>query len=377
MMDKAILPPAMLGILGGGQLGRMFVVAAKTMGYRVTVLDPDAHAPAAAFADRHLCAAFADAAALADLAQTCAAVTTEFENVNADSMRFLAEKITVSPAGDHVAMAQNRILEKRALNAAGLRTAPFIAIESADDFAQATPEFFPAILKTACLGYDGKGQKTILSAEDLPQAFAQLGSVPCVLEKRLPLAKEISIVAARGQCGEARAFPIAENVHVNGILDISSVPAQISPELAQAAQAAALRLLDALAYVGVLAVEFFVLDNGELLVNEVAPRPHNSGHYTLDACATDQFQQQVRALCRLPLGATDLLSAAAMVNILGDAWRDGVEPNWAAVLAHEASFLHLYGKTTPRMGRKMGHFTTLATDAATAIAKAKQCRAQL
>lgn len=377
MMEKAILPPAMLGILGGGQLGRMFVVAAKTMGYRVTVLDPDAHAPAAAFADRHLCAAFDDAAALADLAQTCVAVTTEFENVNADSMRFLAEKITVSPAAEHVAIAQNRILEKRALNAAGLRTAPFIAIESAQDFAQASAEFFPAILKTACLGYDGKGQQTVLSAEDLPQAFAQLGSVPCVLEKRLALAKEISVVVARGQNGEARAFPIAENVHVNGILDISSVPADISSELAQAAQTAALRLVDSLAYVGVLAVEFFVLQDGALLVNEVAPRPHNSGHYTLDACVTDQFQQQVRALCRLPLGATDLQSAAAMVNILGDVWRDACEPNWGAVLAHEASFLHLYGKTTPRKGRKMGHFTVLSDTPARAIQIASQLRQQL
>lgn len=376
-MRAPILPPAMLGILGGGQLGRMFAVAAKTMGYRVTVLDPAHNAPAAAFADRHLCAAFDDAAALDELASTCAAVTTEFENVNAESMRYLAQHIPVAPSGDAVAIAQDRILEKQNLNAAGLSTAPYRVIESEADFANIPDTFFPAILKTARFGYDGKGQVTVLCAAELAAAFEQLNGVACVLEQRVSLAFEISVIVARSSTGALQSFPVGENRHTNGILDVSIVPAHLSESLANEARALAARVAEFLQYEGVLAVEFFVLESGELLVNEIAPRPHNSGHYTLDACVTDQFQQQVRALCALPLGDSSLISPAVMVNILGDCWRDGREPDWSMVLRESGAFLHLYGKDAPRKERKMGHFTVLAPELADAEQRAYDIRAQV
>ena len=370
-MNRCILPPAMLGILGGGQLGRMFTVAAKTMGYRVTVLDPDPAAPAAAFADRHLCAPFDDQAALDELA-ACAAVTTEFENVSADAMRTLAKHTRVSPSGDAVAIAQDRLLEKSWIQRAGLPTVPWLALQTTADLddGDLTP-CLPGILKTARLGYDGKGQARVDGVEQLKDAYARLGAQPCVLERRVDLHCELSVVLARDDAGDSMCFPVAENCHRHGILDVSIVPARVDPALAVLAQQMARQLADALDYVGVLAVELFVLGDGSLVVNEIAPRPHNSGHYTLDACACDQFQQQVRVLCGLPAGAARLLSPAAMVNLLGDLWPDGGQPDWLPLLATPGAHLHLYGKQQARPGRKMGHYTVLAESADAALEQAE------
>ncbi|TCP15209.1 5-(carboxyamino)imidazole ribonucleotide synthase [Crenobacter luteus] len=373
MSAKAILPPAMLGILGGGQLGRMFAAAAKTMGYRVTVLDPDPLAPAADFADVHLAAPFNDAQALETLAKTCAAVTTEFENVNADAMRDLARRgVRVSPSGDCVAVAQDRIVEKGWVKKAGLATVPYLAIETVDDLHTELEPYLPGILKTARLGYDGKGQVRVDTPEAARAAYANLGGQACVLEKRVELKTEVSVVVTRVTHAQMSTFPVAENRHVNGILDVSIVPAGIPAALAEQAQQMARQLADALDYVGVLAVEFFVLEDDTLLVNEIAPRPHNSGHYTLDACVTSQFQQQVRAMCGLLPGSTTLLKPAVMVNLLGDVWLEGGgEPNWAVLMEAPNVELHLYGKKEARPGRKMGHFTVLADSAEAALTQAE------
>ncbi|MCQ4144055.1 MULTISPECIES: 5-(carboxyamino)imidazole ribonucleotide synthase [Vogesella] len=368
----AILPPAMLGILGGGQLGRMFVTAAKRMGYRVTVLDPDANAPAADFADVHLCAPFNDAAALQTLAASCAAVTTEFENVNADAMRALAKTTRVSPSGDCVAIAQDRIAEKSWINKAGLPTAPYLAIESVADIQVELAPYLPGILKTARLGYDGKGQVRVKTADEARAAYADLGGQACVLEKMLDLKLEVSAIVTRVSAAQVAVFPVSENIHKNGILDESIVPARISPTLAAQAQDYAVKLAEALDYIGVLAVEFFVLADDSLVVNEIAPRPHNSGHYTIDACVTDQYQQQVRAMCGLLPGRTELLSPVVMVNLLGDVWReDGGEPLWDVLMEAPNAHLHLYGKKEARAGRKMGHFTVLAANVDDALDQAR------
>lgn len=362
----------MLGILGGGQLGSMFTVAAKTMGYRVTVLDPDPNAPAARFADCHLCAPYDDAAALAQLAQ-CAAVTTEFENVNADAMRQLAAHTRVSPSGDCVAVAQNRIAEKARIRAAGLPTAPYQVIESEADIDESSLKLLPGVLKTATLGYDGKGQIRVGSLEQLRAAFAQLNGVPCVLEQLVDLRSEISVLVCRLRAGEAVTFDPAENLHENGILAYSLVPARQPEPLREQARQMALRLAEELDYVGVLAVELFVVgEDNQLLVNEIAPRPHNSGHHTIDACLSSQFEQQVRLMCGLPPADTALLTPVCMANILGDVWgEDGREPHWQAVLAVPQAKLHLYGKTAARTGRKMGHFTVRAADADAAFDAAR------
>lgn len=368
----AILPPAMLGILGGGQLGRMFAVAAKTMGYRVAVLDPDENAPAAAFADRHIRAPYNDQAALRELADSCAAVTTEFENVNADAMRELARRTRVSPSGDCVAVAQDRIAEKAWINKAGLPTAPYLAIESVEDIQVDLAPYLPGILKTARLGYDGKGQVRVRTAAEARAAYANLGGQACVLEKMLDLQLEVSAIVTRVSSAQSAVFPVAENIHKNGILDESIVPARIAPALAKQAQEMARKLAEALDYVGVLAVEFFVLADDSLVVNEIAPRPHNSGHYTLTACLTDQFQQQVRAMCGLLPGRTDLLSPVVMVNLLGDVWKDnGHEPNWDVLAEAPNAQLHLYGKKQARPGRKMGHFNVMAASADEALDQAR------
>ena len=368
----AILPPAMLGILGGGQLGRMFAVAAKTMGYRVTVLDPDESAPAAAFADRHIQAPYNDPAALADLAASCAAVTTEFENVNAGAMRELAKRTRVSPSGDCVAIAQDRIAEKSWIRKAGLATAPYLAIESVEDIQVDLTPYLPGILKTARLGYDGKGQVRVNTQDEARAAYANLGGQACVLEKMLDLQLEVSAIVTRVSRAQSAVFPLAENIHKNGILDESIVPARVAPALAAQARAMAQQLAEALDYVGVLAVEFFVLADDSLVVNEIAPRPHNSGHYTLTACLTDQFQQQVRAMCGLLPGRTDLLSPVVMVNLLGDVWKeDGREPHWDVLAEAPNAQLHLYGKKTARPGRKMGHFNVMAATADEALEQAR------
>jgi 5-(carboxyamino)imidazole ribonucleotide synthase len=371
-----IFPDAMLGMLGGGQLGRMFTLAAHSMGYRVTVLDPDPTSPAGTIADVHLRAAYQDRDALEQLADTCAAVTTEFENVPADSLRWLAAHCTVRPAADSVAVTQDRIREKRFLADNGFSVAPFAVVATVEDCDNLDTALFPGILKRARFGYDGKGQARVKTKGAAREAFIALGAEPCVLEKHIALALEVSVVAARGADGATRSFPIAENRHRNGILDVSVVPARISRDLADKAATQAQAVATALGYCGVLAVEFFVTSDGALLVNEIAPRPHNSGHYTIDACSTSQFEQQVRTLCGLPLGEPRLLSPAVMVNLLGDAWQHG-EPAWNAVFGCPEAKLHLYGKHDARPGRKMGHYTVLAVDAESALEKALRIRAQL
>ena len=368
-----ILPPAWLGVLGGGQLGRFFVVAARHMGYRVAVLDPERHSPAGALADRHVAAAYDDPSALQELAGLCSAVTTEFENVPAESLAFLAERIRVAPSAQCVATAQDRIREKAALRAIGLPVGPYQPIARESDLAQ--PDLYPGVLKTARWGYDGKGQARVASHAEALRAWNAMHAVPCVLEKRLDLEREVSAIVARGADGETRVFALAENRHRHGILDVSFVPARVSATLADEARTLAARLAAGLSYEGVLGIEFFVV-GGRLLANEMAPRPHNSGHYTLDACAASQYVQQVRALCALPLGDERLLNPAAMVNLLGDLWANG-EPDWQAVLDDPRAKLYLYGKPAARPGRKMGHYTVLDADQDRALEAALAIRRKL
>jgi len=374
----------MLGVLGGGQLGRMFVHAAQTQGYRVSVLEPDAASPGGAAADMHLRAAYTDAVALAELARHCIAVTTEFENVPAASLRELARALPVSPPADAVEICQHRAREKQCFAAAGVPCAPHALLQSADDAANpAHAALLPGLLKTASLGYDGKGQLAVARLADLPAAWASLGSVPCVLEQRLALKLELSVIVARGRDGAVVHLPVQQNLHRNGILAVTQAPA---PDVPAATSAAAVelaaRLVASLHYVGVLCVEFFVLEDGALVANEMAPRPHNSGHYSIDACDQSQFDLQLRTLVGLPLVAPRQHSPAVMLNLLGDLWFTGGSaeartPDWPAVLALPGVHLHLYGKAQARPGRKMGHLTVTAADAATARATALQAAARL
>ncbi len=374
---SSIIPGAMLGLLGGGQLGRMFTMAAQSMGYRVTVLDPAEESPAGSIAERHLCADYHDSAALHELSTTCAGVTTEFENVPAEVLQFLEQHCMVSPPAKSVSIAQNRLLEKQFLAANGFSVAPFLAIQNSDDLSSEIDAiFFPGILKVSQFGYDGKGQVRINAPHELPDAFACLQQQPCVLEQLLPLACEISVIVARDLDGEISLFPVAENQHAHGILDMSIVPARIPAEIVQQARKMATDVAIKLDYRGVLCIEFFVLTDGRLLINEIAPRPHNSGHYTLDACITSQFEQQARILCRLPQGSTALLTPVVMVNLLGDLWQSG-EPDWNKVLRNPSAKLHLYGKREARPGRKMGHFTVLADTVEQALQQAKAIKTSL
>ena len=371
-----ILPGATLGLLGGGQLGRMFTVAARTLGYRVTVLDPDPHAPAAEFATAHLAAAYTDAAALGELARTCAAVTTEFENAPADALDAIAARTVVRPAGASVAIAQDRRREKSFFAQHGLPLGAWARIDSPADLDAALAAVrLPALLKTARLGYDGKGQARVATRADIERTLAGWKGVPCVLEELLALEREVSVVLARSEDGTVAVFPLAENRHTGGILDVTIAPARVPAALAAEATALATRLAQALGYVGVLAVEMFVV-GGRLLLNEIAPRPHNSGHYTIDACRTSQFEQQVRVLCGLPLGDPSQHTPAVMVNLLGDIWGSG-EPAWDGVLEHPGAHLHLYGKREARPGRKMGHVTVCDASAERALEVALVIRRDL
>lgn len=383
-LSSSILPPAILGVIGGGQLGRMFAQSAQAMGYAVWVLEPDATCPAGQIANHHICAAYDDPAALQQMADNCAAVTTEFENVPADVLRWLGERVPVAPSADAVAIAQNRIVEKTFIEQGGVAVAPYAVIrEQAElDAAAARIELFPAILKTARMGYDGKGQMSVKVAEDLVAAWAALGQVECVLEQRLPLKFEVSALLARAWDGAVAHYALAQNVHREGILHTSSVPAPSADEaLTARAQAAAAKIAEAMGYVGVLCVEFFILEDGSLVANEMAPRPHNSGHYTQNACLTSQFEQQVRALTGLPLGATHQTSPAVMLNILGDVWFDANgkqrDPDWAGVLSNVDSFLHLYGKAEPRAARKMGHVNFVGKRLEKAAARCEAAMARL
>jgi len=370
-----ILPPSMLGMLGGGQLGRFFVIAAHEMGYKTTVLDPDKNSPAGKIADVHLCATYDDAAALEQMASTCVAVTTEFENVPASTLESLAQSVLVYPPAAAVAICQHRVSEKNFLRDHGFPHAPYAEINSEADIPAAASGLYPGILKVARFGYDGKGQARVSSPEEALAALHGFKGEQCVLEQMLALDYEVSVVLARDAAGNIKAFPTTENAHRNGILDISICPARGSAEVREQAQALARGVAEKLGYVGTLGVEFFVC-NDSLYVNEMAPRPHNSGHYTLDACVTNQFEQQVRALCGLPLGDPRLHSPAVMVNLLGDIWRGG-EPEWNVLFEQANLKLHLYGKPQARPGRKMGHFTVIGEDADAVLKAAMLAREKI
>jgi 5-(carboxyamino)imidazole ribonucleotide synthase len=354
----------------------MFTQAAQRLGYEVMVLDPDPDSPAGRIAAAHIQAEYTDEPALTSLGKQVRAITTEFENVPATSLAFLRLFCPVRPGPEAVSLTQDRIAEKLFARQQGLMTAPFQPVLNE---AEMEPAFLaigaPALLKTSRLGYDGKGQAPVDSLEGLAAAFEEFGRQPCILERRLRLDLEVSVVLARAEDGRTVTFPLAENSHVNGILDSTVVPARVPHSVAEQARLAATQLARAMKYVGTMAVEFFVVGD-QILVNELAPRPHNSGHYTIDACVTDQFEQQVRALVGLPLGDTTLHSAAAMVNLLGDLWLQS-EPRWDRALLDPGIKLHLYGKTEPRAGRKMGHITALGVAPDDALEAALAARARL
>ncbi len=373
----APLPPgSWLGMLGGGQLGRMFCFEAHALGYKVCVLDPDKQSPAGSVADKHICADYLDTAALKQLGDLCAAITTEFENVPAAALEQLAAKKIVSPASECVIVAQNRVAEKTFFKQAGIATAPYVVVESAPDLGKVGPSMLPGILKTARLGYDGKGQIKVASQLELVYGWHTLKQDLCVLEKRLDLAAELSVLVARGFDGAMTCFPISQNIHHAGILAKSIHPAPISKPMADQVVQAAKAVAQHLNYIGLLCIEFFVLADGSLVANEMAPRPHNSGHYSIDACWASQFEQQVRVMAGLPLASTAQHSPAVMVNLLGDAWlgKDSLprEPDWAFVLGFPEAKLHLYGKAQARPGRKMGHITVLGNQASAIADKISQ-----
>ena len=390
---KPILPGATLGVMGGGQLGRMFVHAAQRLGYFTAVLDADANSPAGRVSHHHIQAAYDDAEGLAQLAAVSAAITTEFENVPAAALQQLAVTRPVSPSADTVSIAQNRIDEKSHFSAcaaaSGVPCAPYAVLETQADLAAVSADLLPGILKTARMGYDGKGQARVKNATELASAWNNLGNVACVLEKMLPLKAELSVIVARGWDGEIVSFAPQRNVHVDGILAVTHayegcLPAALSARARAATEAIAAQI----GYVGVLCVEFFVLASASgnpaedtLVVNEMAPRPHNSGHYTMNACDTSQFDLQVHALTGLPLPAPRQHSPSIMLNLLGDSWFDehGQErtPDWVAVLALPGTHLHLYGKTQARPGRKMGHLNITGASVAAVQATARQVAALL
>jgi 5-(carboxyamino)imidazole ribonucleotide synthase len=381
--NDVILPGATLGVLGGGQLGRMFVHAAQSMGYRTAVLDDDPTSPAGLVSHHHVKADYLDAAGLAEMARLSQAITTEFENVPAQALDTLAATLPVAPAGAAVAVCQDRAREKAHFTNCGVPCAPHALIETQAQLDAVTDDLLPGILKTARLGYDGKGQVRVKTRAELIAAWDDLKRVPCVLEKMLPLDFEVSVIVARGRDGEIVNFPVQHNLHRDGILAVTTVPAPgVSGAVAVQAVEAARHIAASLDYVGVLCVEFFVLQDGRIVANEMAPRPHNSGHHTIDACDVSQFELQVRAMANLPLVEPVLHSPCLMLNLLGDLWfPDGAatqtEPDWAAVLALPGTHLHLYGKTEARKARKMGHLTVTGTTPESARATALQAAAIL
>ena len=389
-MTDFIAPGATLGVMGGGQLGRMFVHAAQAMGYFTAVLDADADSPAGRVSHHHIRADYLDAPGLAQLAACCAAITTEFENVPAEALRSLAARRPVAPGAAAVAICQDRAAEKAHFARCGVACAPYALIESAAQLAAAADDLLPGVLKTARLGYDGKGQVRVSTRAELATAWARLRHAPCVLEKMLPLQYEVSVIVARNAAGDVVHLPLQQNLHRDGILAVTQVPApDLTAELQQRAIAAAGHIAATLDYVGVLCVEFFVLTDGSLVANEMAPRPHNSGHYSIDACDVSQFELQVRAMTGAPLAAPRAHSAAVMLNLLGDLWfaagptgtatatAAASEPRWAQVLALPGAHLHLYGKTDARPGRKMGHLTFTAATPQQARSVALQACAAL
>ncbi|HEX3656009.1 MAG TPA: 5-(carboxyamino)imidazole ribonucleotide synthase [Pirellulales bacterium] len=361
-MSGLILPGATVGVLGSGQLGRMFAIAARRMGYRVHTLSPEDDTPTGQVADVEISAAYEDLDAVRGFAQGVDVITFEFENIPADTAELCVRYAPVRPSGSVLHTTQHRLREKTFLRSHGFPVTPFVPVGSQAELEAALAQLgYPAVLKTAGWGYDGKGQTKISSPEQAPGAWAKLSTGETVLEAWVPFEQEVSVVAARALDGTMADYGVIANRHQNHILDLSLAPAEVSSSVQREAVTIAHAVLEALDVVGVLCVEFFLTGDGRLLVNELAPRPHNSGHLTFDACLTSQFEQQLRAICGLPLGSTELLRPAAMANLLGDVWQNG-EPDWAAACRFPGVKLHLYGKAQPRPGRKMGHLTALAED---------------
>ena len=376
-MTRVIAPGAALGLLGGGQLGRMFGMAARRMGYRVHTFSPEDDSPAGQVADLEVTASYEDLDALRAFARGVEVVTFEFENVPAEAIGAVEALAPVRPSAVALHMAQQRAREKTFLADRGVPTAPFAPAESFDELWDAVTRVgTPAVIKTAAFGYDGKGQHKVTTPADVEHVWTAIGHQAAIVEKFISLQAEVSIVAARGADGDIAAYPPFENRHRDHILDVTTVPAAIAPAVAKQAGEITRTILDELQYVGVLCVEFFLSTDGDLLVNELAPRPHNSGHLTCDAAATSQFEQQVRAVCGLPLGSPEIPRPAAMANLLGDLWAGG-EPNWAAACRFTDVKLHLYGKINPRPGRKMGHLTAVARTVAEAQDRVIAARAAL
>ena len=357
---QIIAPGATLGVLGSGQLGRMFTIAARRMGYRVHTFSPDQDTPTGQVADREITAAYEDLDALRAFAKDVAVVTFEFENVPSDAVHALEGLVPVRPSRTALYTAQQRGREKAFLFERGFPTVPFVRVSTLAELQDGVARIgTPVVIKSAAFGYDGKGQHKITRPNEVERVWNAVEGGEALVEKFVSLQAEISVIAARGLDGAVAEYPPFENRHRNHILDVTTAPAQIPPAIAAHAREIARAILEALDYIGLLCVEFFVTTDGDLLVNELAPRPHNSGHLTFDAAVTSQFEQQVRAICGLPLGSTELLRPAAMANLLGDLWAEG-EPNWAAACRFPDVKLHLYGKTQPRAGRKMGHLTATA-----------------
>ena len=371
---EPIMPGALLGVLGGGQLGAMFAVAAHRMGYRVAVITDTHECPAARHADRLYVGSYDDPVFLAEAAEGLAVVTFEFENVPAAAGKALKAAVPVRPHPEVLFTTQSREREKAFLVERGIPCGRHVVVRTEEDLQQAVKNIgLPAVLKTAAFGYDGKGQRMLKEMADIHDAWVSLGELPCVLEEWIDFQCELSVVAARGLDGAVVAFPAIRNEHANHILDVSSCPAELPAEVLGEAEHLAATVLSELGVVGVACVEFFLAKDNRLLVNEIAPRTHNSGHLTIEACPTSQFEQQVRAICGLPLGETAPLAPAAMANLLGDCWQSG-EPMWERVFAVPGAGLHLYGKAEPRPGRKMGHITVTANTTDEAKALVRQAR---
>ncbi len=377
-MKKSIYPPgSTVGVMGGGQLGRMFTLVARRMGYRIHSFSPDADSPAGQVADVEIAAPYEDEAAVSAFAKGVDVLTFEFENIPARTIEWCAAICETRPSGSVLHITQNRLREKEFLAGAGLPIAPFKAVGTAEDLAEAIRKIgAPAVLKSTAFGYDGKGQHALFHGDDPTRVWgATLGS-QAVLEKFVPFVKELSVIVARGADGSVAAYPVCQNIHRNHILDVTIVPAGIDESVRRTAREIALTVAEKLELVGLMAVEMFLLEKGDILINELAPRPHNSGHFSFDACITSQFEQQLRAVCGLTLGSTDLLRPAAMANLLGDLW-EGREPNWTAALESPMVKLHLYGKTAPRKGRKMGHLLAFGDTAAEAEETVRRARGRL
>ena len=373
-MSRVVLPGATIGVLGSGQLGRMMAIAARRMGYRIHTFSPGEDTPTGQVADLEITADYEDLEAIRTFAKGVHVITFEFENVPTEAAAAAAEIVPVRPSGASLHITQQRAREKAFLADHGIPTTPCAVVRTLDELAVALGGIgVPAIVKTAAFGYDGKGQHRIQSIEDAERVWSLIGHQEAVVERMVDFSHELSVVAARGLDGAFAHFGATENTHENHILDLSVSPARVPGAVAAEAVSIAHAIMEQLEYVGVLCVEFFLTRDGQLLVNEIAPRPHNSGHLTFDACLTSQFEQQVRAVCGLPLGSTAQMRPAAMVNLLGDLWMDG-EPDWSSALAIPDVKLHLYGKPGPRVGRKMGHLTALADTVDEAVEKAVMAR---